>query len=296
MKRFQVALVGVVLVATTIAVAFSLSARSSADSTLAKLHAKLSNFVRKMSLDPNPPSFSIQPVSQASNPSFLTEPTRFLNDFASPLSEDWMPPASSYSCVQGDPDLRNAHGNEPCVKEAEPGCGSSGRRMLRTCTLLNVALTPRGEILFFSDEEITFGHPTFWWSDQELAATPRVPVNVVRVPRGKPDFKVLQLRSRMLMAWHTHWTNYGHFHNEGLIHLLPKLLQLANGTLGSHPILAAPSLRCLLPSAPPTALIPSAGANTGHTPSSNPPLSWCTGRGAKGLPRHTFCAHVYWQG
>ena len=253
MKRFPVALaMGVVcLVVTTLAVAFSLSARSSADSTMGKLHGKLSKFVRKMSLDPKPPSFSIQPVSQASNPSFLADPASFLttNKFASRLPEDWTPPASSYSCVQGDPDLRNAHGNEPCVKGAEPGCGSSGRRMLRTCTLLNVALTPRGEVLFFADEEIQFGHPTFWWSDQELAATPRIPVNVVRVPRKKPDFQVLQLRNRMLLAWHTHWTNYGHFHNEGLVHLLPKLLQLANGTLGSHPSLLLPA--CAVCSLPP---------------------------------------------
>ena len=90
--------------------------------------------------------------------------------------------------------------------------------MSKSCTLKNVGMRADGTILYIVDDlnttpVSTFEHSTFIWTDTNRPMPSKVRVNVEVVEVGSTAFDGM-IVNPALLVWHTHWINFGHFHNE----------------------------------------------------------------------------------
>ena len=131
---------------------------------------------------------------------------------------------SSHRCANGD--LFTAH-------------SESEELMSKSCTLKNVGMRADGTILYVVDDlnttpVPTFEHSTFIWTDTNRAEPSKVRVNVEVVEVGSTAFDGM-IVNPVLLVWHTHWINFGHFHNEVVSSAsLSHLLSLCQSFSDSH--------------------------------------------------------------
>ena len=164
--------------------------------------------IQRMLLLPTVPTPANQPYFANPDTFFDTEIQQMPAQRADTIAQDLDSSApqqllSSHHCANGD--LFTAH-------------SESDELMSKSCTLKNVGMRADGTILYIVDDlnttpVSTFEHSTFIWTDTNRPMPSKVRVNVEVVEVGSTAFDGM-IVNPALLVWHTHWINFGHFHNE----------------------------------------------------------------------------------